>query len=335
MNKKLYISFPSKTFLIGEYAILHSAPAVLVNTTPLFQFVITSKTEQSQRWIQDCSRAFQTSALNDSSNKINPSTVKSNISFYKNIHSDSPAGQWLKQHPHIQQHWHIESIDPHKGQGGFGFSSAQFNLIYFLTQINLQKQPDTQKTEQVHTLWQSYKTLNFDGHVPSGADVVSQWIGQVCLFASTPFKAQPISWPFNDLDFLIIRTGLQLQTWKHLNNISLKELTELTELSQQAMNCVNNQDAKGFVSSIEKYGLCLEKQNLVHKNTMALLNKIKKLKPILTAKGCGAMGAEVIILFFHPQHKEQVKSSLKNLFKDNLIIADSSKVTAGLQIQCI
>ena len=329
MNKKLYVSFPSKTFLIGEYAVLHSAPAVLVNTTPLFQFVITPKTEQSQRWIQDCSQAFQTSTLNDTI------AIKNNISLYKNIHPDSPAGQWLKQHPHIQQHWHIESIDPHKGQGGFGYSSAQFNLMYFLTQINLQKQPDTQKTEQVHTLWQSYKTLNFDGHVPSGADVVSQWMGQVCLFINKPFKAQSISWPFNDLDFLIIRTGLQLQTWEHLKNISLKELRELTELSQQAMNCANNQDAKGFVSSIEKYGLCLEKQNLVHKNTLILLNKIKKLKSILTAKGCGAMGAEVVVLFFHPQHKQQIESDLKNLFKHNPMIANSSSITSGLQIQCI
>ncbi len=319
--KQLYLSFPSKTFLIGEYAVLNSAPAILVNTTPLFQFLITPKTEQSQRWIK---------SLNKKAPTTDTITIKNNISLYKNIHPDSPTGQWLKRHPQIQKHWHIESIDPHKGQGGFGFSSAQFNLMYFLTQIN-----DNNDLKDPYNLWQSYKTLNFDGHAPSGADVVSQWMGHTCLFINKPFKAQSIPWPFEDLDSLIIRTGLQLQTWEHLKNISVKELTELSELSQQAMDCVNNQNAKGFVSSVEKYGLCLEEQKLVHKNTMALLSKIKKLKYVLTAKGCGAMGAEVITILCHPQHKQQIQSDLKNLFKHNPMIADSSSITSGLQIQSI
>ena len=335
MNKKLYLSFPSKTFLIGEYAVLNSAPAVLVNTAPLFQFVITSKTEQSQRWLQNYEQPLKefvkTTQLNPiNSSVIETSDVKNNVSFYKNIHPLSPAGQWLKCHPQIEQHWHIESIDPHKGQGGFGYSSAQFNLMYLLTQIN-----DNKDLKDIHKLWQSYQSLNFDGHTPSGADVVSQWMGQVCLFSSTPFKAQSILWPFKDLDFLIVRTGLQLQTWEHLKNVPVKELSDLSELSRQATDCVSSQDTKGFVSSVEKYGFSLEKQNLVHKNTLILLNKIKKLKNVLTAKGCGAMGAEVIALFFHPQHKEQIKSDLKDLFKDQSIIADSSAVTSGLQIQHI
>ena len=34
------ISFPSKTFLIGEYAVMEGAPAILVNTQPRFKFHI-------------------------------------------------------------------------------------------------------------------------------------------------------------------------------------------------------------------------------------------------------------------------------------------------------
>ena len=328
--KKLYISFPSKTFLIGEYAVLHSAPAILVNTTPLFEFLLIPKTEQAQKWIQNCEQLLKESV------KISQTlNVKNNDSFYKNIHPASPAGQWLKTHPEIKGHWHIESYDPHKRQGGFGLSSAQFNLMYWLSQIDLTN--NSVKNVESYELWKSYKELNFDGHTPSSADVISQWMGQVCLFSGQPFKAQSISWPFDDLDFLLIRTGVQLNTWKYLKSISTKqlEITELTNISQQATNSLNNQNTKSFVSSIEEYGICLEKQNLVYKNTLMLLKKIKKIKYILTTKGCGAMGAEVIALFYHPQYKEQIKSDLKNSFTDQAIIADSSSITSGLQIHTV
>ena len=352
MNKKLSISFPSKTFLIGEYAVLNSAPAILVNTTPLFEFIVTPKTKQSQEWVENYKMLIKESAITVQENKIYPSMIKNSFSFYKKIHLDSPAGQWLTLHPQIEQHWHIDFRDPHSGQGGFGCSSAQFNLMYFLTQISL----EITHLKDTYSLWQSYKRLNFDGYAPSGADVVSQWMGKVCLFsfldsrfhetdkhlrlrmqASThkPFKVESVGWPFEDLDFLLLQTGVQLKTWKHLKNTSIKNLKKLTELSQQAASYVKNKDTKGFVSSIEEYNLCLEKQNLVHQNTLTLLKKIKTIKNITAAKGCGAMGAEVIVLFFHPQNKEQIKSELQDLFKNQAVVADSSAIVDGLQVSVI
>lgn len=335
MNKKLFISFPNKTFLIGEYAVLNSAPAVLVNTTPLFEFALVPKTEQSQKWIQNHEGLFKKKSLVISSDNKETSFIKAGKdadSFYKNIHPASPAGQWLKLYPQIQNHWHIELYDPHKGQGGFGLSSAQFNLMYWLSQINLEN--TKLKDIKPYDLWKSYKELSFDGHTPSGADVISQWIGKLCLFTAEPFKVKTTDWPFDDLDFLILQTGVQLNTWEHLKNISIENLktSELSNLSRQAADCLNNQDTNGFVSAVENYGVCLEKQNLVHENTLDLLKKIKVFKNILAAKGCGAMGAEVVVLFFHPQDKEQIKSDLKNICKNNSIAADSSSITAGRQM---
>ena len=96
-----YFSFPSKTFLTGEYAVLEEAPAVLINTSPRFCFSVT----------------------NNDDNTVNTQQP---------FHKDSPAGQYLKNHPHINKQYNISCTDPHDHQGGFGLSSAEFNMALFI-----------------------------------------------------------------------------------------------------------------------------------------------------------------------------------------------------------
>ena len=265
--------FPSKTFLIGEYSVLNRGPGILVNTTPRFNFSVfsNSKTE---------------------------------------FPAESPAGQWLKLHPQISRNYKgIIIQNPHEeqgeGGGGFGFSSAQFNLVYALNQ-KLKK-----KDGEVKKLWQAYQSLRFKGITPSGADVCSQWLGGVCLFRSEPFLAKSISWPFKDLDFFLIRTGINFNTWEHLASLSNLDFLELKDLSEKALVCLENSNSEGFLSLINQYSLCMEKQGLIHKNTFEVLKRIRKIKQVIVARGCGALGAEVVALFFHPDNKQKVQTSLK------------------------
>ena len=306
MNKK-YISFPGKTFLIGEYAVLKGAPAILVNTKPSFDFFITKGTGEN------------------------------------NFHPQSPAGQWLKLNPRINQSYHIQSRDPYLGKGGFGFSSAQFNLVYLLSHI-LDTESGTQRTEyhffnlleqtlkgkpllKLHLLdiWKAYRKLSFEGVTPSGADVISQWLGRLCLFVPRPFTAYSIDWPFPDLDFFLVHTGVKLNTWEHLRNLYKQPFSTLSSLAKKAIVCVNDIDKEGFISTLNEYSVCLEQQGLTHKKTKLFLNRIKKYEQVITAKGCGSMGAEVIAIFFDPKNKEKVKAVLS---KEN-IIAHSDDLTDG------
>ena len=349
-----YASFPGKTFLIGEYAVLEGAPGILINTHPRFLFAITKRRGNapldalfsSQFDLENKERNFQ---------KIKPKP-KPKPNTTASFHPGSPAGQWLKLHPQIEQSYDIKFYDPYFGKGGFGFSSAQFNLVYLLHKLLTFFYREDQKKKRenshfsLHTsfspgskkeeekilfpqievdllqMWKSYRNLSFTGQTPSGADVISQWVGNICLFESHSFKVRSVRWPFTDLDFFLIRTGIRLDTWEHLNIISGKKNYNFFDLTKQAIVCMDKKDKKGFVSIVNDYAVCLEKQGLVHEKTLMLLSRIKKIKSIIAAKGCGAMGAEVVVVFFDSKNKKTLKSRLS---KEN-IVAHSDDLTGGI-----
>ena len=302
------ISFPGKTFLIGEYAVLEGAPAVLINTKPRFYFTVTREGKRG-----NC------------------------------FHADSPAGQWLKKHPRISESYYIESWDPYAGKGGFGLSGAQFNLVHLLGGVLEGKSINDM---DLLKMWKDYRSLDFSGYKPSGADLISQMLGKVCLFTPEPFHANSMDWPFSDLDFFLIKTDMSLNTWEHLSRVKIdNSFSNLSDLTKEALNHIKNSDAKAFVSVLKRYADCLEQQNLVHEKTQEVLDQLKKIKQIVSAKGCGALGSEVIAVFFHPESKETVKkiligsgsdfpglSKYFSLDSGECIAADSGHLSQGMMI---
>ena len=255
--------------------------------------------------------------------------IREGQNLNSDFHPQSPAGQWLEQHPQIQ--YNIKPYDPHSFQGGFGFSSAQFNLVYLLSEaLKEDKVLEAGQIPEVNLLqmWTDYRSLDFKGHTPSGVDVVSQWVGKVCVFSLDPFNVDSLDWPFKDLDFFLVRTGIKLDTWEHLREIKIGGFSELTDIAKGAILSVKNEDAKEFVLALNEYSACLEKKSLIHKNTSLFLNKLKKVKSIITAKGCGAMGAEVVVVFFDPKDKSEVELALR----EYSIVAKREDLTYGINI---
>ncbi|MDI9819880.1 MULTISPECIES: hypothetical protein [unclassified Legionella] len=83
---------PAKTFLLGEYAAIAGASAIIVTTSPCFEISLTAD------------------------------------GILHNIHPDSPAGQWWRHHRLFSQGLYWQ--DPYQGKGGLGASSAQFIGAY-------------------------------------------------------------------------------------------------------------------------------------------------------------------------------------------------------------
>jgi mevalonate kinase len=97
---------PAKTFLLGEYAAITGASAIILTTSPCFELSLSDKTG------------------------------------LHGIHPDSPAGRWWAAcgHQDAGLLWH----DPYQGRGGMGASSAQF-LGTYLASMYLQKKVANQQ----------------------------------------------------------------------------------------------------------------------------------------------------------------------------------------------
>ena len=328
-----YFSVPSKTFLIGEYAVLKEAPAVLINTPPRFKFYFKEKK------IAETISAENLSTENGPKKKAIRTEHTKQVDgqgVWKNpldcFHPRGGAGKWLKKHPELSKLYRVKVEDPYKGKGGFGFSSAEFLFVYGLSCLSSHLPWD------IHSVWKAYKELeSVEGDsaeggshaklIPSGADLVSQWVGGLCVFSQKPFSAYSLAWPFKDLDFFLLRTGGTLNTWEHLKNLSDKIFPPLSLLAKKAQLCIDEVDTKGFVEVLQKYASCLEEQRLVTKDTQKYLDRIKKHKAIVVAKGCGAMGAETVAVFFHPKDKQEVK----NFLEEKNILASAKDITYGVK----
>lgn len=238
------ICCPSKTFLIGEYAVMSAGPAVLISTNPCFS-------------------------------------------------------------------WDIEGFyDPYEGLGGFGASGAEFVI-----KANKQGMVDVWK------VLEGYKKQGFMG---SGADVVSQWMGGMTYFYSAKHIIQKLFWPFPDLYIGLIHTGYKIKTHEHLENLNLNNL-DLNGLAKIVLECIDNITHKNqdlFLKNIVDYGLALNKLGLVAEQSLKLIDKLLKNKIILAAKGCGAMGADVVLVIIHKQNKELLEDFCMHE-KLNLVYCDN------------
>ena len=85
---------PSKTFVLGEYSVLHGGPAILLASEPYFSLRLEEKNENK-----------------------NP------------FHPLSPAGKLWELEPLLKTKSYLFS-DPHHGLGGFGASSAEFIALF-------------------------------------------------------------------------------------------------------------------------------------------------------------------------------------------------------------
>ena len=302
------ISCPSKTFIIGEYAVLNEASAILLNTKPRFSCLI-------KQGVKDSILSSREDLLQDSSGKI-----FSNIDIFQNKY----IKEWIKKYSIGSQKCLLEWSDPHNGRGGFGFSTAQFNILYayscYLKDISIEKV----KSKEV---WRTYRGMDFEGCPPSGADLIAQWADGLCVFKQKPLSVESYMAVFPSLDYFILRTGEKLDTYKYLKEFQKPETYDLEKIVTDAVVALETRNENQFIESVNEYRKVLLKKNLVTNTTKNILEKISTIKNIKAYKGCGAMGAETVILFFDTEHKEEIKQELL----DFEIIADKEQITYGVE----
>lgn len=285
MNYRLQI--PGKTFCCGEYAALVGGPAILVATKPGFEIRFIKKTVKT----------------------VNP------------FHHQSPAGAYFDQHASFFSNWTIEFQDHYNGRGGFGASTAQFlGLAYF------KASQDASINQIQKRVWDDYQAVNKTltpelgvSQLPSGYDLWAQMIGGVSLVKrlsmvpKSAFENQRTEWPFNDMDFIIVPTGFKVATHTHLGELNTDSLESLSATSQRVVDAWKVADSAQFIGTMNAWQQALGNLNLVHSKTIELVYSLSRHREILFAKGCGALGADILFIVFKRGAHNAIKTILSEM----------------------
>ncbi len=275
------LSLGSKVFLLGEYQVLQEGTAFLAILEPRFKLV-----------------------------------VKEGIGRLGGIPTESPASKYHQQNQEFFKEWDLDFLDPHQGAGGFGASTAQIGLLQGLKEGYEAIRTHSQVEFDLKKIHRKYLELvqPEQGPSPSGADLLSQFQGGLIELNIQSGRIQKQAWPFADIQVYFFRTGKKQATHEHLKKIKIKNKHYLSEESSnqshledpgqsvddlvmvynKAIESFHHCDRDLFTQSIQDYHKELDKRGWVAPETMDWLSKVQKLNGVLAAKGCGAMGADVI-----------------------------------------
>lgn len=294
------LSAPSKTFLVGEYIALSGGPTLILNTLPRFE-LIANITQTNTPCKQ------------------------------QGIRISSPAGKFLKSFSQQFIGYQLSFKDPHKKAGGFGASSAQFAMVYVMQNI-FSKQKKV--SFNISALLQQYLQCNLlgNGPAPSGADVIAQILGHISFYYYQQQQIEQFNWPFDKIDFCLIRTGQKIATHQHLAKLDIDtiNMSELVDISLQTYQAIQQNHDKQFVTGIQQYGDLLDKLELVAPHTQQMLFQIKQNPHVLATKGCGAMGADVILIIFESQQRDFVFEWLNHQSFD-IAVFGHEQLSNGIQ----
>ncbi|WP_131739729.1 hypothetical protein [Legionella adelaidensis] len=224
------------------------------------------------------------------------------------IHKDSPAGKWWQKYG--SKDTGIQFDDPYFQKGGLGASSAQFIGMYSIKNDII----DEEKllSDYYQFAW------NGEGLRPSAYDILAQTKKYPCVFIEkNKNDIEEWGWPFSDLGFLLIHTGKKIATHNHLQVLQLTEnVNTLKDTVYKAKTAFLTKDSSLLTAAINTYYQQLNALHLVASHTQDIVNLINKMPGVLACKGCGALGADTILVFVAQNKLESICQKLKKMKLD-------------------
>lgn len=319
---------------MGEYTALSGGPALLLTHGPYFECSFTSA--------------------------ATPMPLP--------FHPHSPAGLWADiNDDDFFSKFNIEFTDPHKGSGGFGASTAQFIAVYFFALVQQKRIREELLRPQLNigpaissdtvfdrsdssvatnsngtsslsdlqkwTVVEDYKNLFEENSlVPSGYDVMAQLQGGLCVVESAKHNISPIIWPFADVDIHIYKTKTKLNTHEHLQNLELSPtiLESLEKTAEKNIQALIQKNKDLFFSSLNEFSAFQKSASLLAPEIVSLTDKWVSHPDVFAARGCGALGADVVAVFVKKNFKPsvEIESDLAHIWSTN------QNVGHAFQIDC-
>lgn len=308
----LVISVPSKSFFAGEYSALNGGPAITVATAPRFEL-----------------------------------RVRAGAGWTTGINKDSPAGKLIQQHSLFFNQFDLEFFDPHMGRGGWGASTAQFLAAYRL--LHWQGTADERKGDQenghesyfdhekltspmVTGLLENYKQVAWDGRglPPSGADLIGQLKGGFTFFEKRKNLITSLKWAFSDLEFYLIPTGAKVATHHHLQELSGFNTDLLESYVRRVQVAFTSESKSGLIEGLHFISKELQDRHWVVETTKEYLKVLNAIPGVLAAKGCGALGADVVLVVVEKSKSVLFEALLKDEEKPYF---SRHHISKGLEIQ--
>lgn len=271
-------SVPGKVFLLGEYAVLAGLPAIVATVPP--------------RFVMKGGAAPQP-------------------------HPDSPVGRllhWARQTGLPEFSFQFQ--DPYQGAGGFGYSTAQFAMVYLAL-----VQSAGLEARQWQDVWKLYRELMKDEKLkPSGADLIAQWQGGVTYFDPTEVLTMDL-WALFDWSNLLIfsatqQVGRKVPTHHHLATLAgrgfpdqdLPFLSELEKVLRQGIQAIQEGEPVVLGKAMNCYAETLARAGLECEATRADRNSLSRFSGVLGVKGTGAMQSDAVIVLLrrNAEDREEV-----------------------------
>ncbi len=294
----LVFSVPGKTFLAGEYLALIGGPTLVFLSQPCFETVI--------------SRGY---------------------GDVRGIHPKSPAGLFMSKYRDYFKDYQMEFRESYAGKGGFGASTAQFLSAYAFWLYKETPQHDMEKILDFKHLLEAYYEAAWtgEGQRPSGADLVGQLKGSLTFFEKRQGLLSVKSWPFAELEFHLIHTGNKLATHEHLQTLGSFRTESLERAFAIIKSSFDNTHGGLFCEGIEAYARALKELNFTCEPTAKLLEELRQLPGVRAAKGCGALGADVVLAVVARDGSAMLKTYCER--QGLALLSSSDKISQGLQVR--
>ncbi len=322
-DARFHLKVPGKTFLVGEYLALAGGPSVVATTGPCFDFQWTALAEKPKSGEKRIQHSFHADSpagrlLNDLEKKISDTSAFS-ISFLDPHFGKGGLGASTAE---FIGAWLFEMwLTSTQLQDRIG-ADRRLDLVEMLPNHVGEIAP-TWHSERVGSgrfrdpLDRYFQYLK----AGSGADLVSQIAGGIAVWDGVHDHMRRFNWPFADLSMTLFKTGRKLATHEHLaSSVANQNLAgpesirerglgvnlepgfeaDMREWVKEAIQSLATSDADRFVASVRGTGRLLAESGRLADHSQSILDDLADVSSIRAAKGCGAMGSDVILVLHDP-----------------------------------
>jgi mevalonate kinase len=254
------LSLPSKAFILGEYAVLKGAPALVATLAPRFE-------------------------LRESGEGKKFSEISPEAPVRLLLSNAGQEGSALLD---------ASFLDPHKGSGGFGGSTAEFALAYGALHGT---------STPVTKMWSEYCRIQPKA---SGADLAAQWSGGAVIADPVMKTVEKIA-----AEKLLSRwfvfsaahqPGRKVKTHEHLDALARADLSHLakSEVLHNGLQAARTGQFEAFARAVNEYAMLLRSMGFELPQTTEDRMALRDVRGVCAVKGTGAMQADAILVLGDP-----------------------------------